>query len=115
MNISNCVNYRNNPVVLNRAAISVAVSGNNLIVAAVADKKILVLSYVLVAAGTVTAKFKSGTAGADLTGAMPLVANGQLNVVPSELGHFVTASGEALNLVLGGAVAVAGNITYILI
>ena len=94
---------------------SAAVSGDNLIVAAVAGKQILVLSYVLVAAGAVTAKFKSGTSGADLTGAMPLVANGQLNGAPSELGHVVTASGVALNLVLGGAVAVAGNITYVLV
>lgn len=115
MNISNSVNYRNKPVVLNRAPISVAVSGDNFIVAAVIGKQILVLSYVLVAAGTVTAKFKSGAAGADLTGAMPLVANGQLNVSASDFGQFVTAAGDPLNLVLSGAIAAAGNITYIFV
>lgn len=92
-------------------------SGSNTIVAAVAGKKIRVLSYVIIAAGAVTAKWQS--ASTDLTGAMSLAANGGAAPSVSVLapggvyGLFETASGEALNLNLGGAVNVSGHLTYI--
>lgn len=95
------------------AAISAASSGNNTIVAAVTGKKIRVLSYSLVVTSAVTAQWKSATGGANLSGAMPFGANGGISAPHSPVGHFETASGELLNLVLGSAVAVAGHVTYV--
>lgn len=94
------------------AAISASSSGNNTIVAAVPGKKIRVLSYVLVGTTAVTAKFQSGAGGTDLTGAMPIGANGVVSAGPDE-GHFETAAGALLNLNLGSAVAVSGHVTYL--
>lgn len=93
-------------------SVSASSSGNNTIVAAVTGKKIRVLSYVLVSTTSVTAKFQSGASGTDLTGAMPLGANGVVSASPDQ-GHFETVAGQLLNLSLGSAVAVSGHITYI--
>lgn len=100
------------------AAIAAASSGDNTIVAAVTGKRIKVISYVVVAAGAVTAKWKSG-AGTDLSGAMSLAANGGVSMAPPgaptgrRAGHLLqTASGAALVLNLGGAVSVAGHVSY---
>lgn len=93
------------------APITSAASGSNLLVAAVAGKRIRVLDYTIVAAGAVTAKFQS--AANDLTGALPLPANGGASVAGAPaVPLFETNVGEALNLNLGGAVAVAGHLTY---
>lgn len=94
-----------------RAAVSLAASGD--LVAAVTGKQILVISYLIVAAGAVTAKFQSG-ATTDLTGAMTM-ATGSVNTPGNATvgGCFVTAVGEKLNLVLGGAVQVSGWLTYV--
>lgn len=94
------------------------------VVAGVAGKVIRVLNFVLVAGGTVTAQFASGTAGAggqtNLTGAMPLqAANGGL--WPGFVGedfqgracHFETKMGEGLVLKSGGNVEIAGYINYL--
>jgi len=102
-----------NPITPKFAAISCSSSGNNTIVAAVTGKKIRVLAYVIVHTLAVTAKFKSSTAGTDLTGAMPAGINGTVQAPFCPVGYFETASGEALTLVLGGAVAVGGHITYV--
>lgn len=99
------------------AKIDVSSSGSNTIVSAVTGKKIRVLAYTIIAAGAVTAKWQS--ASTDLSGAMSLAANG--GAAPSisilapgnMIGLFETAPGEALNLNLGGAVNVAGHMTYI--
>jgi hypothetical protein len=95
------------------AAISASSSGNNTIVAAVTGKKIRVLAYTLVCTTAVTAKFKTATGGADLTGAMPFGANGGASAPYCPVGHFETVSGDLLNLVLGSAVAVAGHVIYV--
>ena len=97
------------------AAINAASSGNNEIVAAVSGKKIKVVSYLIVAAGTVTATWKSASTA--LSGAIPLVANSGAAAAPDGEygGHWLeTARGEALNLVLSGAIAVTGHISYAL-
>lgn len=94
------------------APISVSSSGNNTIVAAVTSKKIRVLSYVIVAAGSVDAKFMSSTT-TDKSGAMPLVANTGVSANFSPIGHLETASGELLNLNLSAAVGVRGHLAYI--
>jgi hypothetical protein len=93
------------------ASISHASSGDNAIVAAVAGKRIRVLSYAIVGAGAVSAKFRSGTT--DITGAMAFGANGGIAMPFNPVGYFETAAGAALNVNLSGAVAVAGHVTYI--
>lgn len=95
------------------AAISASSSGNNTLIAAVASKKIRVLSYTLVCTTAVTAKLQSGASGTDLTGAMPFGANGGVSAPFNPLGHFETAVNTLLNLSLGSAVAVAGHICYV--
>lgn len=95
------------------AVISAASSGDNTLVAAVASKKIRVLSYSLVANGTVTVRFESGAGGTALSGQMDFVANTGISVPFSPVGHFETAANTLLNLELSGAVEVAGHLTYI--
>jgi hypothetical protein len=93
------------------AAIAASASGDNTAVAAVTGKKIRVLAYTVVAAGAVSAKFQSDTT--DLTGALSFAANGGASVAFSPVGHFETASGVALQLNLGSAVAVGGHLVYV--
>jgi hypothetical protein len=97
------------------ATISASGSGDNAIVAAVASKKIKVLSCALVASGTVSVKWRSGTT--DVSGAMPLVVNSGF-VLPASSpgqGHYLeTAVNTALNINLSGAVQVSGHISYYL-
>lgn len=95
------------------ASISAATSGNNTLVAAVTGKKLRVLSLTLVATTAVTVKFQSAAGGTDLTGAMPLGANGVLPMARNDDGHFETVAGQLLNLVLGGNVQVSGCLTYV--
>jgi hypothetical protein len=97
------------------AAIAVAGNGDNQIVAADATRKIKVLSYVIVAAGAVNAKWRSATT--DKSGAMALVANSGVSfgVGTPAGGHILeTAVNEALNLNLSAAVSVAGHLSYFL-
>lgn len=100
--------------IVKRAVIAAAGSGDNSAVAAVAGKKIRVLSGVLTMTGTaVTIRFESGASGSPLTGQMT-PAQGQSIVLPhNPYGWFETAIGESLNLELGGAQAVAGVLVYI--
>lgn len=97
------------------AAIAAASSGDNTLVAAVAGKKIRVLGFFMVAAGTVTARFESAAGGAALTGQMPLAANTTVGPGYNPLGWFETVAGQLLNLELSGATAVAGAVTYVLV
>lgn len=93
------------------AKITASSSGANEVVAAVTGKKIVVLSYFLSASGTVNAKWQR--ASTDITGLHYMVANNQVPVAFSPVGHFETAAGEALNLNLSGAVAVGGHLVYV--
>lgn len=98
------------------AVIDHASSGDNTIVAAQGvGKKIRVLSYALVAAGAVTARFESGAGGTALTGQMSLAANGGLSCAWNEGGWFETGANALLNLELGGAVSVDGHLSYIVV
>jgi hypothetical protein len=98
---------------LKSAVINHAGSGNNTVVTAVTGAKIRVLSAVLVAAGTVAARFESGAGGAALTGQMPLVANTAVELSYNPNGWFETAASALLNLELSGAIAVHGVLTYV--
>lgn len=95
------------------AAIDVAGSGDNTIVAAVTGKKIRVLALFLVASAAVTVRFESGAGGTALTGQMQLGANGVLVLPENANGWFQTAAAALLNLELSGAVSVDGGLVYL--
>lgn len=95
------------------AVIDDATSGDNELVAAVANKKIRVISLMLMAAGTVNGRFESSTAGNFLSGEINLVANVGFALGANEFGWFETVSGESLNLQLSAAISVDGFLTYI--
>lgn len=102
-------------LVVKRAVIDNATSGDNTVVAAVTGKKIRVVQLLLVAAGTVTVRWESGAGGTALTGQMShLDAAGE--VLPfSPIGWFETAAGSLLNLELSGNVSVDGVLAYVLV
>jgi hypothetical protein len=97
---------------MNHVKISTSSSGATQLVAAVAGKKIVVISYAVIVNAAVNVKFQSGST--DLTGLMYFAANGGATVTVEGLGCFETAAGEALNINLSGAVAVGGHITYVI-
>ncbi len=88
---------------------------NATIVAAVAGKRIRVLSFFLVAVTAVTVRFESTSGGAALTGLMSVGATDVLAPGYNPLGHFQTVAGQLLNLELGGTVQVSGALTYVLV
>lgn len=97
---------------IKRKVIDHATSGDNELVAAVANKKIRVYNIVLLSTGTVTARFESAAGGTALTGQLSLTA--QVGFAPGHdpCGHFETAAGQALNLELSDAVSVDGWLIY---
>jgi hypothetical protein len=95
------------------AVISAGTSGNNTIVAAVANKKIRVLALTLSFSDAVNAKFQSGASGTDKTGLFYGTTNTQIVLPYNKLGWFETAASALLNLNLSGAVPVGGCLTYI--
>jgi hypothetical protein len=97
------------------AAIDNAISPDNTIVAAVAGKKIRVLGFFLVSAGTVVTRFESGTGGTALTGQMTMAVNVVQSSGFSPVGWFETVAGELLNLELSAAVSVDGGLVYVLV
>jgi hypothetical protein len=95
------------------AAIAASSSGDNEIVAAIAGKRIAVYGYMLVAAGAVTARWESGAGGTALSGQMSFGANGgAVAPLSCDKAWMITGVGQSLNLELGGAVSVAGHVTY---
>jgi hypothetical protein len=101
-------------VIVKRAVIDKAGSGDNELVAAVTGKTIRVLAAFFTMTGTaVTIRFESGAGGTALTGQMT-PAQGQTVVLPyNPHGWFETAAATALNLELGGAQSVDGGLVYI--
>ena len=95
------------------AKIDAAGSGDNTLVAAVAGKKIRVLSAFLVAAGTVNTRFEDGAAGTALTGQMNLIANSGFTLPFNPLGWFESTANTLLNLELSTAVSVDGCLVYV--
>ena len=96
-------------------AVAASTLGNNTLVAAVASKKIRVISLVLVATGGAnTVKLQSGAGGTDLTGAMALAATtGQLVLQRNDAGWCETAAATLLNLNLSAGTAVGGVLGYV--
>jgi hypothetical protein len=95
------------------AVIDAASSGDNTLVAAVAGKKIRVLSYTIIASGAVTVRFEDGASGTALTGQMNLTTNSGVSVPFSPVGHFETTANTLLNLELSAATSVDGHLTYV--
>lgn len=95
------------------AAIDAASSGDNTLVAAVAGKKIRVVSVFIVAAGSVNVRFEDGAAGTALTGQMNLTTNSGFTLPFNPVGWFETSINTLLNLELSGAVSVDGCLTYV--
>lgn len=96
------------------AVIDHAGSGDNTIVAAVADKKIRVLAAHLTMTGTaVTIRFESGAGGTALTGQMTPTQGNSITLPFNPLGWFETGVNALLNLELGGAQSVDGCLVYI--
>lgn len=95
------------------AKISASSSGDNTIVAAVATSKIRVLRWGLTADGDVSAKWRSATS--DISGARPLTKYASAGGAYCPLGIFETDADAPLVLNLSGAVAVGGEITYVVI
>lgn len=101
------------------AAISASSSGDNTVVAAVANRKIKVLNYAAIAASDVSVTWKSGSS-TSISGAIPFPANGGLapvggpNTPVGMVPLFETATGEALVMNLSSAVLVAGHLAYII-
>jgi hypothetical protein len=93
--------------------IDAASSGDNTLLAAVASRKIRVLSAFIVSAGSVNVRFESGAAGTALTGQMNLVANTGFVLPYNPHGWFETAVNTLLNLELSGAISVDGSLTYV--
>jgi hypothetical protein len=93
------------------AVISASASGDNVLVASVASKKIRVLSYVIMSEGTVAVTFRQGTTA--ITGAFPLVINTGISAAYNPLGFFETPVTTALNLNLSAAIGVRGHLTYV--
>ena len=104
-------------VTVKRAAIAAASSGENTLVAAVASKKIRVLSLAVIAASAVNVYFNNATDGAVFGGStnkMNLAANGGFVLPHNAHGWFQTGTNnEALRLNLSAAVSVSGGLTYI--
>lgn len=92
--------------------ISVANSGNNTLIAAVASKKIRVLAMVLIGAGTIVT-FKDGTSGSAISGALDMqnVAAFVLDFSPG--GWFETSVNTLLNMNTSDATAVTGFLVYV--
>jgi len=100
---------------IKRVAVSAALNGDNAIVAAVVGKKLRVLALDVSAAGAVNAKLRSdvGAGGSDITGLHYFAAAGGMWQMDTlGYGWCETDAGEALNLNLSGAVAVAGVVVY---
>ena len=95
------------------AAISGATSGDNTLVAAVANKKIRVLALALVAITAVNVRFENGAAGTALSGVMSIGATGGFVLPFNPTGWFETGSNTLLNMELSAAVQVSGCLTYV--
>ena len=98
------------------ANIAVAASGDNVLVTGVASTKLRVVSCFMIAAADVDAYFVDGGNTAicgDGTNGLDLTANSGFVLDFNPVGWFETTSGDSLDLNLGGAVRVAGCLTYI--
>lgn len=95
-----------------QAVIDCSSSGNNVIVAARADVRVVVYSYYCQPTAAVTAKWHSGTSTI-ISGPAAWAANGGVERAGRNRGYlFATEVGEALNLHLSTGTQVGGDLWY---
>lgn len=97
------------------AAVNVASSGNNTLIAASSGNKIRVTGCMLVADGNVTVTFQDGAGGTALSGDVPLTQFSGFTLPFSPVGWMEGGNNTLLNLSMDGAVSVDGVLTYILV
>jgi len=95
-----------------RKIVDGATSGDNEIIAAVANRRIVVTSLFIVSESTSTVRFESGAGGTALTGQMKGAAGAAVVLPYNAKGWFQTAAGANLNMELSGATSVDGGLTY---
>ena len=100
-------------VTIKYAKVDAALSGDNTLVAAVAGKKILMLSCLLISSGAVNVAFEDGASGTALSGQMNLTTNSGFQAGFNEGGWCVTSTNTLLNLELSGATSVDGFLSYV--
>jgi hypothetical protein len=98
---------------VNHAAVNAANTGDNTLIAAVAGKRIRVVSYALVASAAMTVIIRDLTANTERA-RFPLAANSGVSY-PGVTAAFETAVGEGLELNTSAAGFVGGHITYQLV
>jgi hypothetical protein len=97
-----------------RANVNAALAGENIVVAAVEGRKILVMQYVLIVSGAVLVSWQS-SGGAVKGGPMSFASQGGAAPPFNPLGQVETDVGEGLVLYLSGPVQVGGHIQYVLV
>lgn len=104
--------FRDADVQVKVAAIDVSTSGDTALVAAVATKRICPVAILVIAAGTVSVKFKDGAT--DKTGASPFQAREGYSIAIPAPGRFWEGTANtALNINLSAAIQVTGFLSYI--
>lgn len=93
------------------AAINISSSGDNTVIAGTGGQTIRVYKLFLVASAAVSLKYKDG-AGADLTPALSMAANGGMVLDFDSEPWFVTSPGNDFIANLSAAVQVSGRIYY---
>jgi hypothetical protein len=91
------------------ATINATTSGDTQVVAAVSNRRIVVVAFGVIASATVNIRFRSGTT--DITGSMRLVEGGGI-AHSYDAGLFQTATGQALNINLSANATVGGYVVY---
>lgn len=95
---------------LNSAAVSFAAGGDNTVIAAITDTRIMVHRLFIVVAGATNITIKNGSTS--LTGAMPFAANGALVLDISGEPWFAVSKGSAFVVNLSAGVQVSGTVYY---
>lgn len=99
--------------VLSKASIDCASNGENIIVAAIALKSVLVYRIFFVASTATTVTFIDGTGGTAFTGAVTLTAGGSFVLDLDEEPWFDTTRGNAFIISQTGTAQLSGRIYYV--
>jgi hypothetical protein len=95
------------------APINASTSGNTTVVAAVASKRIYIISMEFLCAGAVTVEWQSNAGGTVICKGQAFPDNGG-KVLPFNPGGWgATEAGQLLNVNLSAAVQVSGSIQYV--
>src|ERR1017187_3107724 len=101
------------PVTPQYATFTISSPGTSTLVSAVAGKKVYLLSWGACANAAATMNFQSHTTTALATGIRYMTQFSTAGRAEARLGIFATATGEALDIVVGGTGPVSGEFTYV--